>query len=118
MNERVAGVKESATGLGIVRPHLITWILVLGGMTLTGVLAYSTAAYQWWYESVTTLLTVGTLRVIFIVAVALHVIEAVAAYLLAMKSGRGETALGWAFQTFLMGYFSLGLLRRQIRRGA
>lgn len=100
------------------RPALWCWAAVLGGMGMLGVLAFSAAAYAAWAEHVTGALSQGLLQWIFGVAVALHVGEAVIAHRLACRMGDERAAGAWFWQTFCLGYFSLGLLRRRVRERA
>lgn len=97
---------------GVDRPHIGWWIAILGGMTVLGILAYHPGAYRWWHANVTTLLSQGLLRFVFIAAWLAHLGEGLYALRLAQRSGRN--AAGWFVQTFLLGYASLGLLRARI----
>ncbi|MFW5920484.1 MAG: TMEM254 family protein [Polyangiales bacterium] len=97
------------------RPALWCWVAVLGGMGMLGVLALSASAYALWSEHVTAALSQGLLQSVFAVAVALHVAEAFIAHRLARRIGERRAASAWFWQTFLLGYFSLGLLRRRAR---
>lgn len=106
---------EQAT---LERPALWCWVAVLGGMGTLGVLAFSAPAYALWSEHVTAALSQALLQWVFAVAVALHVGEAVIAHRLARRIGEHRAASGWFWQTFCLGYFSLGLLRRRVREQA
>ena len=50
------------------------------------------------------------LKIIFIGAVAIHVFEAIIAYILSTRMGCTNTYIFWTFQTLLIGYPSLRLL--------
>lgn len=100
---------------GVERPHLFWWAIILFGMTLTGVLAYNDAAYGMWAENVTTLLPQGLIQWIFVVAVGIHVTEALVALRMASRNAdKAGSPFGWFIQTLLLGYASLGLLRKRL----
>jgi len=99
----------------VERPPVVTWVAVLGGMGLLGALCLSSSAYALWAEHVTGALSQGLLRWIFGLAIAAHVAEAIAAYRLARRLGDRGSASAWFWQTLMLGYFSLGLLRRRAR---
>ena len=115
MSARSATRVPSAAGAlqGIVRPHIGWWVAVLFGMTLLGVLAWSEFAYGVWARHITGGLPRWLLMLIFLVAVGLHLGEAIYAQRLARRSGTGTYAIQWFWQTLLLGYPSLRLLRMQ-----
>jgi hypothetical protein len=98
-------------------PHTAWWVLILFGMTLTGLLAYNDLVWGAWHGVVGDLLPRPVIVGIFLVAVAIHVCEAAYAYRLAVRSGRAATAALWGAQTLLLGIASLSLLKKQIKRG-
>jgi hypothetical protein len=115
--ERAAEVQRLIAEVEIVdRPHLAWWIAILGGMTLTGALALSSAAYAWFAANVTPSLPRGAIVATFVWACWLHVKKGLRAVQLAERAGLHETALGWGWQTCLLGFASLGLLEKRIAR--
>jgi len=102
----------------VERPHLAWWVAILGGMTLTGALAISDSAYGWFAAHVTALLPRWAIVAIFVWACWLHVRKGLRAVQLAERAGLHATALGWGWQTFLLGFASLGLLEQRIARRA
>jgi len=100
----------------VERPALFWWISVLGGMTLLGLIAFQKDAGAIWTQHIP-FIDLLVLKVIFILAVLTHLSEAIYAYKLAKQARLSETALGWSAQTFLLGYPSLKLLLKRIKRG-
>ncbi|HEY8121110.1 MAG TPA: NAD-dependent epimerase/dehydratase family protein [Myxococcota bacterium] len=98
------------------RPHWAWWVAILAGMTLTGALALSGAAYGWFAANVTSLLPRPLIGAIFGWACWLHVRKGLRAVQLAERAGLHETSLAWGWQTFLLGFASLSLLERCIAR--
>ena len=100
----------------VERPHWAWWVAILGGMGLLGVLTLSDGAHAWWSEHVTS----GTPRLllapVFVWAVLLHVAKGQRAVRLAEQAGLNATSLAWGWQTFLLGFASLGLLEKRIAR--
>jgi hypothetical protein len=92
-------------------PAAIWWLLIPLGMALTGGLALSPGAYALFPSPLAALLSQKLLRWIFVVAIALHVLEG--AYAASLASRRGLPALRWGAQTLLLGYPSLRLLLRR-----
>jgi hypothetical protein len=95
----------------IDRPHIIWWILVIGGMGTLAVLAFAPAAFAWWTTHLFPVPPQRALMPLFGAAVGLHAAEARYAYQLAERSGQGSLAGAWALQTFILGFPSLRLLR-------
>lgn len=108
-------MEEQAT---LERPAAWCWLAVLGGMGALGVLAFSASAYALWAEHVTAAFSQAALQWVFGVSVALHVGEAAIAHRLACRLGDRRAAPAWFWQTFCLGYFSLGLLVRRARERA
>jgi hypothetical protein len=114
-----AGMSPLVDELEIVeRPHLAWWVAILAGMALTGTLAISDWAYGWFAAHVTALLPRSAIVAIFVWACWLHVKKGLLAVQLAERAGLHATALGWGWQTFLLGFASLGLLEKRIARRA
>ena len=95
------------------RPHWGWWVAILGGMTLTGVLALSPAAHAAWSEAVTVWTPRWLLGSIFAWAVLVHVQKGMVAVRLAERAGLHATSTAWGWQTFALGFASLRLLRRR-----
>ncbi len=99
---------------GVERPHWGWWVSILAGMGLTGVLATSSSAFVWWSENVTDLLPRPLIAVVFAWACWLHVAKGLRAVRIAERAGLHETSLAWGWQTFLLGFASLGLLEKRV----
>jgi len=97
----------------VERPAPIWWLAVLGGLGLNAWVGFSDAAYATWSTYATTALAQSTIRNLFLIAVAMHVGEAVYAHRLATRAGMSN-ATGWAAQTLLLGFASLARLRARI----
>lgn len=93
------------------RPALGWWVAILGGLGLLGILGVSTGAYAAWTHYVTGVFSQTQLFRLFVVSYLIHVGEALWARRLALRSGLRKSANGWAFQTFLIGFPSIRLLR-------
>ncbi|TNE44606.1 MAG: DUF4499 domain-containing protein [Deltaproteobacteria bacterium] len=98
----------------IPRPHWGWWLTLDGGLLFLGVLTFSPTAYKWWSQTVTTLFSPTFLLWLFVAAVMAHVVEAVVAWRWCREANISET-WAWTFQTFLLGFPSLGLLRRTLQ---
>ncbi|MBM4385957.1 MAG: DUF4499 domain-containing protein [Deltaproteobacteria bacterium] len=98
----------------IERPHAAWWIAILAGMAATGALAISATCYGWFAENVAGWLPRWAIGAIFAWACWLHVKKGLRAVQLAERAGMRESALAWGWQTFLLGFASLGLLERLI----
>lgn len=99
-------------------PHLIFWVLILGGLGLN--FAY---AYLWqipfklnilFFVSDETLKLIA--QIVFPLAVLIHIAEGYYAYTVA-KSIKNENEILWGLQTFILGYPSLKLLLEQRKSG-
>lgn len=99
----------------VERPPLASWIAILGGLGLNALIGFDDAAYTAWCNSITTALPQELIRNIFLGAVVVHVGEAIYAWRMATAAGL-RSAQGWALQTFLLGFPSLGRLRKVIAR--
>jgi hypothetical protein len=91
----------------VERPALGWWIAVGGGLGLLFFLAFTPAGRLF------PLLPRPLLRTIALIAIALHVGEAVYARKLAKEAGLDVN--GWTLQTLLLGYPSLRLLLKRVR---
>src|SRR5262245_34048768 len=99
------------------RPAFGCWAAILGGLGLLGVLGLHPGAYALWTRHVTGVFSQAQLFRVFVVAYVVHIGEAMWARRLALRSGLHASANGWAFQTFLIGFPSLRLLRVRAARG-
>jgi len=98
------------------RPHVGWWIAILSGMTLLGVLAFSSGAYAVWARLAGSWLPQAAMRWIFYVACALHVGEA--SYAVALARRLALPVARWGTQTLLLGFPSLRLLIQRRRAAA
>ena len=97
----------------VERPPLGWWIAIFGGLGLNALVGFSHGAYAVWCNHVTTVLAQATIRNVFLGAVVVHAGEATYAWRLASHAGL-TSAPGWALQTFLLGFPSLGRLRQRV----
>ncbi|KAK1313785.1 3beta-hydroxysteroid-dehydrogenase/decarboxylase isoform 1 [Acorus calamus] len=101
-------------------PTIFTWILVVGGMVANFCVAflpcYGPLA---WLKSISLFIfrSVSTVRLVFILAVAAHVGEAVYAWSLSKRVDPANSG-GWFWQTFCLGIFSLRFLLKRARRNS
>jgi hypothetical protein len=102
----------------IDRPHVGWWLSIGAGMTTLGILAFSPAALGWWTAHLFWLPPAAVLIAVFVVAVALHVGEAVYAFRIARSGAAPESAFAWMLQTLTLGYPSLRLLLRRAHKAA
>ncbi len=100
----------------VERPGAPWWIAILSGMGLLAVLALHAGAYAWWSEHVTKALSRPLLQWILAAAVLVHVGEGLQARRIALRGGLRASANGWFWQTLLLGFPSMILLRRRITR--
>jgi len=98
----------------VERPALGWWVSILSGMTLLGFIAFHGRTWRMWSESVTGVIPQAALRALFGAAVATHILEGSAAVRIAERDGRHAATLRWGAQTLLLGFPSLGLLRRSV----
>ena len=96
------------------RPALGWWVSILSGMTLLGLIAFHGSTWRWWSGHVTGVIPQGALRGLFVAAVATHIVEGGVAVRVAERDGRHAAALSWGAQTLLLGFPSLGLLRKSV----
>ncbi len=100
------------------RPHLVWWVIVLGGLTVLGLLGFNDAFYAWYTDALMPLPAQSVMAWIFIGCVPIHVFEAWYAYRLARRLSLVKSAVGWSVQCFLLGYPSTHLLRKRARAAA
>jgi hypothetical protein len=97
----------------VERPPVALWIAIVGGLGLSALVGLSDSAYALWCSHVTSALPQRLIRDIFLGAVVVHAGEAAYAWRLARGAGL-KTAAAWTLQTFLIGFPSLGRLRKLI----
>ncbi|KAH0453114.1 hypothetical protein IEQ34_017438 [Dendrobium chrysotoxum] len=95
----------------INRPNILFWIFCIGGMLALFYTAFLTPCGPLrWLNSLSLFLfrSVSNLRLVFYIAAALHISEAIYIWLLARRMDPAN-APGWFLQTFLLGYPSTKL---------
>ena len=97
------------------RPHVVWWVLVIGGLTLLGAQAFSAPFYEWWVSSVNPLPGQLVMRWIFLGCIPIHVYEAIYVRRTAERLGMSRSMTAWAVQTFFLGYPSTHLFRKHAR---
>lgn len=93
------------------------WLLIPLGMGLTALLALSAGVHNWWSANLTTWTPRWLLGGIFVWAALVHTRKGITAMRLARQAGLEPEAFGWGWQTFLLGFASLGLLEKKIAIG-
>ncbi|HEY5645586.1 MAG TPA: NAD-dependent epimerase/dehydratase family protein [Pseudomonadales bacterium] len=96
------------------RPHWGWWVAILSGMALLAMLAFHPPAHAAWTRSVTTWTPRWLLQGVFVWAVLLHVYKGMKAVRTAERADLRETSMAWGWQTFALGFASLGLLEKRI----
>ncbi|MET0593453.1 MAG: DUF4499 domain-containing protein [Polyangiaceae bacterium] len=99
----------------VERPHLLWWVAIVGGLTLLAVQGFSAPFYSWWIEHVHGLPAQPVLAWIFLGCIPLHIGEAIFCYRLSNRLGTPQASLGWALQTFIIGFPSTLLLIKRSR---
>ena len=95
----------------IERPPARAWVLVLGGMTAYGVIAFADPAWRAW-RNVDRWVPRVVYRVGFLAAVGTHVYKAGIASGITSNTGRPrDERRAWIGQTLALGFPSLRLLR-------
>jgi hypothetical protein len=102
----------------VERPHFAWWVAILGGLTVLCLQGFSSSFYAWWIEHVNPLPAQSTLAWIFLACIPIHAGEAVYCWKLSNRLGTPNLSLGWALQTFIIGFPSTLLLMKRDRRGA
>jgi 3beta-hydroxy-delta5-steroid dehydrogenase/steroid delta-isomerase len=98
------------------RPHWAWWISIPFGMGLLALLAFSPEAHAAWSAQVTSLTPRWLLQGIFVWAALVHVYKGMKAVRMAERAGLRATSLAWGWQTFLLGFPSLGRLQQRIAK--
>jgi 3beta-hydroxy-delta5-steroid dehydrogenase/steroid delta-isomerase len=100
----------------VKRPHIGWWLLILGAIALLTVLAFDEDAYRYFSTHVTSIFSQSFLKVLFYATIVIHFCEAAYAYYVARRSRLQDIAVGWSFQTFLLGFPSLRLLLKTLKK--
>lgn len=95
------------------RPHWGWWVSITAGMLSLAVLAFEPAASAVWNRYVPWL-PHRVLQLIFVWAALVHVYKGMKAVRLAEAAGFSKTSMAWGWQTFILGFASLGLLEKRI----
>jgi Domain of unknown function (DUF4499) len=96
---------------GVIRPNLLWFLLLDGGIVVLAKLVFSATAYERAAEmSGGVLPPRSALRALLAATAVIHAAEALAAGRIATR--RGMPAGGWRRQTFIVGFPSLLALRR------
>jgi hypothetical protein len=96
---------------GVVRPSLLWFLLLDGGITLLALLVFGDRAYEQARERLAGRLPSRHALVALLIGTAvIHTVEALAAGGVARR--RGLSAPGWRAQTFVVGFPSLLALRK------
>jgi hypothetical protein len=99
----------------VERPHVVWWIVVLGGLTLLATQGFSSSFYAWWSATVNPLPAQSTMAWIFLALIPVHLGEAIYCFRLSNRLGTPEASAGWALQTFFIGFPSTRLIMARAR---
>jgi hypothetical protein len=99
----------------VMRPHLLWWVAILGGLTVLGLQGFSSSFYEWWTVHLHPLPAKSTMAWIFLACIPIHVGEAVYCWRLSNRLGTPAASAGWALQTFVIGFPSTWLLLKRAR---
>ena len=100
----------------VERPALGWWLAIPAGLGALAVVALDPAAYAWWTRRVTAAFSQPLLLAVLVASIAAHVGEALYARSLALRHGFASSARAWFWQTLVLGFPSLRLLRQRTRR--
>lgn len=95
------------------RPHWGWWVSIITGMLSLAVLAFEPVASSFWNQHVPWV-SHRILQIVFIWAALVHVYKGMKAARLAEAAGFSKTSMAWGWQTFILGFASLGLLEKRI----
>ena len=96
-------------------PALHWWISIIGGLTLLGFQGLNAEFYNWWVANMHALPGQNVMAWIFVACLPIHIYEAVYVYRVAQHLGMPKSAMGWAVQTFVLGYPSTHLIRKRAK---
>ena len=100
------------------RPHLVWWIVIVGGLSILAWQGFSAPFYAWWVAHVNPLPAQSTMAWIFLACIPLHIGEAIYCWRLSNRLGTPEASMGWALQTLVIGFPSTRLLMKRARPAA
>jgi len=98
------------------RPAWGWWVSIVGGLLAFGVVAYCDPVWNAWSQHVLGFIPRFFYQVGFLAAVLTHVHKGQNAVRIAERAGLHETSMGWGWQTFILGFPSMGMLRKRIER--
>ncbi len=96
-------------------PHLIWWVLVLGGIGILALQALHDPFYAWYTSTLHPLPGQDVMTWILVACLPIHIFEAVYVFRLAHELGLVESAPLWGLQTFMIGYPSTRLMLERAR---
>ena len=96
-------------------PALYWWVAIIGGLTLLGFQGLHDGFYNWWITNMHGLPGQNVMAWIFVACLPIHIFEAVYVYRVANHLGMVKSAMGWAVQTFILGYPSTHLIRKRAK---
>ena len=96
-------------------PALYWWVAIIGGLTLLAFQGLSTEFYTWWVANMHPLPSQNIMAWILVACLPIHIFEAVYVYRVAQHLGMPNSAMGWAVQTFILGYPSTHLIRKRAK---
>ena len=96
-------------------PHLVWWVLVLGGIALLALQGLHAPFYAWYTTTLHPLPSQYVMTWILIACLPIHIAEAIYVFRLAHKIGLVESAPLWGLQTFMIGYPSTRLMLERAR---
>ena len=97
-------------------PKLVWWFAIIGGLSTLALQGLSTEFYTFWITNLHPLPGQSFMMWLLIACLPIHIYEAVYCYRLAHRIGHHRSALGWAAQTFVLGYPSTRLLNQRARQ--
>jgi hypothetical protein len=114
----ILAVPSETKGDVVDRPHVIWWLVVLGGLAVLAFQGFDPAFYAWWTAHMHALPPQTYMAWLFVACVPIHVAEAIYCHRLATRIGMPRSARGWAMQTLALGFPSTALLRKRARAAA
>ena len=108
-------IENTSTEDRVDAPALHWWASIIGGLTLLGFQGLHTEFYTWWVANMHALPAQNVMAWIFVACLPIHLYEAVYVYRVAQHIGMPKSAMGWAVQTFVLGYPSTHLIRKRAK---
>jgi hypothetical protein len=99
----------------VERPHVLWWVAIVGGLAVLALQGFSASFYAWWTEHVNPLPSQSVMMWMFVAVIPIHIGEALFCYRLSNRIGTPHASLGWALQTFIIGFPSTRLLLKRAR---